>query len=65
MSSLHLFNSWVVNLYPMMLIFSSRQRVHLLLKLSGIGNFLINLHLIRGVRPQFLKLQKLLNRAGF
>ena len=47
----------------MMLIFSSRQRLHLLLKLSGVGDFLINLYSICGVRPLSLKLQNHLNRA--
>ena len=61
--SLCLFNSWLVNLYLMRLIFSSKQKLHLLLKLSGNEDFLINLHLICGVRPLSFKLQNHLNRA--
>ena len=56
MSSFYLFNSWLEDLYLMMLIFSYRQRLHLLLKLPGV-DFLINLLLIYGVRSLSLKLQ--------
>ena len=46
-----------------MFIFSSRERLHLLWKLLGLEDFLINLHLICGVRPLSLKFQNHLNRA--
>ena len=60
MSSLCLFNNWLVNLY-FMRHFSSSQKLHLLLKLPVEEDFLINLHLICGVSPVFL--QKHLDRA--
>ena len=50
-SSLRLLNSWLFisnNDY-----FSTRQKLHLLLKLLGVEDFLIYLHLICGVRPLF------------
>ena len=47
----------------MMLIFSSRQKLHLLLKHPGVEDFSINLHLICRVRLLSLKLQNHLDRA--
>ena len=62
-SSLHLSNSWLVNWHQMMLIFLSRQRLHLLLKLLGVEDFSINLQSICRVKPLFLQLQNLFRRA--
>ena len=47
----------------MILIFPSRQRLHVLLKLPGVEDFSLNFHLICGVRPHYLKLQNHLDRA--
>ena len=44
MSTLHLFNSWPLNVCLMLFRFVSRQKLHLLLNLSGLENFLMNLH---------------------
>ena len=46
-----------------MLIFSSRQRLHLLLKLLRVVDFLIKSHLINGVRLLSFNLQNHLERA--
>ena len=59
-SLLTIFSSWRVELYIMMLIFSSRQRLNLLLKLLGADFFFINLHLICGGRLLSLKIQNYL-----
>ena len=47
----------------MMLILSSRQRLHLLLKLPGVEDCLMNLHSICEVRLLSLKLPNHLDRA--
>ena len=46
-----------------MLIFSSRQRLHLLLKLQGVVDLLIKFHLTNGVRPLSFNLQNHLERV--
>ena len=62
-SSLRLFNSWLVNLYLMMLICFSKQSLHLLLKLPGVEYVWINIHLICLDRPLFYKLQNNLDKT--
>ena len=58
-SSLHLFNCWLVNLNLMMLILvSSRKMSHRRLKLPKIEDFLMNFHFIYWFRPVSLKLKK-------